>query len=525
METSIAAIDVGTNSVHMIVARASATGFEILTSEKVMVRLGSGEGDELTDAAMQRGVEALRKMKDIAVAYDADIHAVATSAVREAPNAANFLERIRSETGIDVRVISGSEEARLIFLGVSRCLALGPEKTLMIDIGGGSTEFSLSEGGHLQFAQSLKLGAVRLTEKFLPNGVLKAEATAKLRRHINSKFSMISHELRDAGFSRVIVSSGTCETIARMVALRRTGTIPQSMNGFQFTHDDFDLVLKEILDCETPKARSELTGMDTKRSDIIAAGALVLREVVESLNVDRLEYSDYSLREGVLFDAIGGAFDVGSESIDTSHDSVLRLAQRCSVNMSHAGHVAMLSRQLLAQISEIFDVDPSLDKVLTSAAYLANTGAAISYSKHHLHSYYIIRNADLLGFTDDEIEMIALIARYHRKSIPKPSHPEFARLSDQQQEDIELLAGVLRVATALDRSHDQSVTSVRVSPVTEDGDADSHSSDDVGRLLISIATANTSHHHMTELNLHTARERINLLEIALDADVEVDFAS
>lgn len=510
----------------MIVARASATGFEVLTSEKEVIRLGTGGNDVLSDDAMDRGIRALHKMRGIANAYGAQIFAVATSAVREAKNADDFIGRIHTEIDIPVKIISGSEEARLIFLGVSNCLALGDDKVLMVDIGGGSTEFSLSRGGHLDFAQSLKLGAVRLTDMFLTDAILNDAAVNKMVRHISSKFSLIAHDLRSYQPHRVVLSSGTAETIARMAAIRRTGSTPLTMNGFTFSRAELEVVFKEIIDCETPKERSLLDGMDPKRGDIIAAGAIILRVIVKGLDVEQLEYSDYSLREGVLFDSIDRIFGTSVGDIDSSLDSVRRLAQRCSVDMNHAAHVAYLSAEILRRLGLIFDIDTSNERLLVAAAYLANSGAAVSYSKHHLHSYYIIRNGDLLGFTDEEIEMIALIARYHRKAAPKQSHPEFARLDDEQQAQIELLAGILRIATALDRSHDQCVSRVEISLTTPRDGARAHDiAGRSGQLVFAFELSKSSSEQSAELNRQTACERTTLLEEVLGEEIAIRFSS
>lgn len=509
---NIAAIDVGTNSVHMIIAKASSAGFEIITSSKEMVRLGTGGGDSLSLAAMDRALGALEKMKDVADVHKADVHAVATSAVREASNASDFIERVKAETGINVHIVSGPEEARLIFLGVSKRLMLRDDSVLMIDIGGGSTELSLSRNGHLEFAQSLKLGAVRLTEMFLKSAELDQQSIDRLIRHVRARVSLVAHDVKNFDFDRVVVSSGTCETIARMASLARGNQNSASLNGVPFSGEEVRTVTQRILECGTSKERASLQGLDPKRSDIIVAGALILREIVRMLKIKSLEYCDYSLREGVLFDAMSKTFGVAQSEIDASFDSVVRLAQRCSVDLIRSAHVTDLALQILRQLCEIYDLDEIDERILIAASYLANSGASISYSKHHLHSYYIIRNADLLGFNDDEIEMIALIARYHRKSTPKQTHPEFARLNDEQRFQIELLAGILRIATALDRSHDQCVSRIKVIP---DRGIKRDRNSAVGKkkfqLTFRIGTYDGASNEAIELNIDSARENSQML--------------
>lgn len=238
--------------------------------------------------------------------------------------------------------------------------------------------------------------------------------------------------------------------------------------------------------------------MDAKRSDIIVAGGTILHEVMKALRIETFEFSEYALREGVLVNAARARGLIEDDAIDAGLGSVMRLAERCSVDLVHSSHVAMLSRKILSLVSRRFEVDTSLGRLLEAAALLANTGNAVSYSKHHLHSYYIIRNADLMGFTDEEIEVIALTARYHRKSAPKSSHAEFARLPEDRQHDVELMAGIIRIATGLDRSHDQSVTELNSS--FRDG------------LLTVTPRPSTGSDETLALNIFTAQERVDLLE-------------
>lgn len=460
----VAAIDVGTNSVHMVVARVGRTGFDVITTEKEVVRLGAGlDGDdEITPEAIERGVAALVRMSRIADAHDARVRAVATSAVREAPNRDDFIAAVRGATGIDIEVISGGEEARLIHLGVGRSLDLRGGSVLTIDIGGGSTEFCVSVRGSLRIAQSLKMGAVRMTDSHLPGGVVNDQGVKRLRDKIRSTLAPLAHDISRIGFDRVVVSSGTNEALARMVAATRT-TTPQSLNGFVFAATELDDVTEEVLDRVRPEQRVGLEGLDTKRVDIIAAGAVILREIGRVLKIKSFEYSDYALREGVLVDTARRLGLMDADPVDPGLESATRLAERCSVDLAHAGHVAQLATRVLRAVGRHYEVDPSLERLLRAAALLANTGNAIGHTRHHVHSYYIIRNADLVGFVDEEIEMIALTARYHRKSGPKDSHDEFMRLSTDRRHDVELMAAVLRIATALDRSHDQCIVDVRSS--------------------------------------------------------------
>lgn len=510
-ETSvIAAVDVGTNSVHMVVARVTSAGFEVLTTEKEIVRLGVGGTDKLSPAAVDRGVAALKRMRRIADAHQATIRAVATSAVREADNADDFVGRVEAEAGISVEVITGAEEARLIWLGVRQALVLGDETTLVIDIGGGSTEFAVSSGDELHLAQSLKLGAVRLTDAFRLGDNPDGEAIRDLRAHIRSKLAGLVHDIAAIGFERVVLSSGTCETVARMVASRRGESVPTVMNGFAFSTVDVVAVRKEILACANGRERAALSGMDPKRADIIVAGVVLLDEILKALDVDTVRYCEYALREGLLADTISHEMGDDHHRLDAGMQSVMRLAGRCSVDLQHNGHVAWLASRIFRDLSRFYDIDPALERLLNAAAYLSNAGNAVSYSRHHQHSYYIIRNADLLGFTDHEIELIALTARYHRKSLPKDSHPEFVRLSTDDRFSVEVLAGILRIATGLDRSHDQCTTDVSVKlSRRKTGDE------------VVITAMQTCRDEAGELNLYTASKGKELLERVLGDSVSI----
>lgn len=499
----VAAIDIGTNSVHMVIAEIDHLGFHILTTEKEVVRLGAGvKGfDHLEDSAIERGLSALRRMKNIAHAHSAVIRTVATSAVREADNGEDFVRRVKDEVGIEVAVITGAEEARLIALGVQHSLSLGNEKVLMIDIGGGSTEFTVARGSKTLVSQSLKLGAVRLTDKFFGSGTSSADFQ-KARAFVSSTLAPLANDIRTVGFQRVVVSSGTCETIVRAALLQQGKEFGATLNAQSIDRADVENVLNAIAACKTTEGIMAIPGIDAKRAEIISAGSLILHEICRQLKVNKLEYSDFALREGVLIDAMEQILSSPSSKRNAARDGVLRFAQRCSVEIQHAEHVARLSIEMFRSLSRKFELDDRLLPLLESAALLANVGTSVSYSKHHLHSYYMIRHSELVGFTANEIELIALTARYHRKGSPKKSHEEYALLSQSDQEAVDLMAGILRIATGLDRSHDQCVIGVGTSLRETDGKDQ----------VIFNLKSQCDNRELLELNLYTAQERTDLLE-------------
>jgi exopolyphosphatase/guanosine-5'-triphosphate,3'-diphosphate pyrophosphatase len=506
----LAAIDVGTNSIHLVIARLGAGGrFETVTREKAVVRLGHGGGDmkRLEPDAIERGVVALERMGRLAAASGAPVRAVATSAVREAENADEFL-KAAARVGVDVEVISGHEEARLIHLGALQAVPVYDRRVLVIDVGGGSTEVVVGERGRTLAVRSFKLGAVRLTDRFFPGGVVDTAAVASCRSSIRSVLAAFEREVARLGFEVAVASSGTAEALAR-VSHALNGADPlRTYNCFEFSRADLDAVVAALLAAETPAERRLVPGLDADRADIIVAGALVLEGVAEAFGIERFTFSDYALREGVLLDTLEREQGRATHHLrDVARRSVRHLAERCDDDLPHSAHVAALALQIFDATAAMHALPDEARNHLEAAALLANVGLVISHTKHHLHSYYVIRNSDdLAGFTDREVEIIALVARYHRKSAPKPTHQGYSRLDEESRRTVRVLAGILRVAIGLDRSHDQRVKRVTAS---------------VGerRLLLDVTPRRRSDD--LSLEFFSAGERSGLLSESLGAQVEL----
>jgi exopolyphosphatase/guanosine-5'-triphosphate,3'-diphosphate pyrophosphatase len=466
-ERPLAALDIGTNSFHLVVARPAVDGrFETLTREREVVRLGHGGGDmkQLSPEAIDRGIACLRRMRHIADSFDATLRAVATSAVREAVNALAFLERARDEAGIEIEVISGAEEARLIHLGVLQAVPVFEQRMLLVDIGGGSTEVVIGERGETLAARSFKLGAVRLTDRFFPGGRVDPKAIAPFRQYVRGILSHFQHEVDELGFEVAVASSGTAESVARMTHAA-TGAEPlRTYNCYEFTTPELAGVVGELLGRRTPSARTKVPGLEAGRADIAPAGALILETVATTFGVERITFSEAALRDGVLVDTVGRIRADGTlhHLGDVSRRSIRQLAERCDDDPAHSAHVARLAVELFDGLAPVHGLDHAAREYLEAGALLANVGLVVAHSKHHLHAYYVIRNSELAGLTDLEIEIIAQIARYHRKSEPKASHPEWAALDTRDQALVRALAGILRVAIGLDRSHRERVSGVRV---------------------------------------------------------------
>jgi exopolyphosphatase/guanosine-5'-triphosphate,3'-diphosphate pyrophosphatase len=523
---NFAALDIGTNSVHLVVARPTAgAGFETITREKEVVRLGSGGGDMkvMTPEAIDRGVAALARMRAVADGHDAVLRAVATSATREALNARDFVARAAAEANVDIEVISGLEEARLIHLGVLQAVPVFDRRLLLVDVGGGSTELLLGESGETLAARSFKLGAVRLTDRYFPGGAVTAKAVRSCRDQVRATIEHFRRDVERWGFDVAIASSGTAETAARMVhAARFRGAAWEPLrtyNCFEFTAEELAAIAAELAGHRTAEARVKLPGLDAPRADIIVAGGLILSTIAETFGVECFTFSEAALREGVLVDTMS-RFEESQRSglvvhhlRDVSRRSIQQLVDRCDEDPQHSRHVASLAVALFDQLPDLRRLDELLDvastrlsdrEYLEAGALLANVGLVVAHSKHHVHAYYIIRNSELTGLTDGEIEIIAQIARYHRKSEPKASHPEFAALEPTGQDVVRSLAAVLRVAIGLDRRHDGRVAAVDVA----DGDT-------VAVRAIAAGDADV------DLEVYAARERTGLLARVLGRPVEV----
>jgi len=436
---NIAALDIGTNSFHMVVAKVVDQGFEVIAREKESVRIGHGAGEmkELSPEAMDRGIVCLTRMQQVAASLNADIVAVATSAVREAKNKGEFIRRARRESLIDIQVISGVEEARLIHLGALHGIGR-PESTMFLcDIGGGSTEVVIGNDDEEMLARSFKLGAVRLTDRFFATETLHPSAVGSCR-----------------AFARFHAQSGEPE--------------PRTFNRFEFTRIQVSETVKALAACTTVEERQKKFGIDKNRAQIILAGAIILEAICDVYGVGTLMFSDYALREGVLIDALRRR-GLGPQSND--HDpalhSVRQLSERCDDRIEHSENVARLAVQIFDQMQTTLDLDNDSRRLLEAASLLANVGVVISHSKHHLHSYYVIRNSELVGLSDREIELIAQIARYHRKGEPKLDHAPFAALNENDRHIVRSLAGILRISVGLDRTHDGRVKKVSVD-ISED---------------------------------------------------------
>ena len=464
----LAAIDIGTNSVHMIIVRVRPDlSFEVVDREKDMVRLGAGglDGRRLTDSAIEAALQTLTKYKRLAESHAVDeIIATATSAVREAENGADFVATVRRDVGIRIRIISGNEEARLIHRAAAYAAGVGGRPSVVIDIGGGSVELTLGTAARMQIGGSFKIGVIRLTERFVASDPLSDEDERRIVRYVRRQTSVLVRAIRKRGFHRVVGTSGTIQALG-LLATRDGGDLRnRRINAKLFRR------VRRALTATTLQQRLAMPGLDPRRADVMVAGAVLLDTLLRFLGASELTLCDFALREGLILDYIkknGAHIRTVERYPDVRRRSVIELAERCNYIVRHATQVARLSLSLFDATQPQHGLGAQEREWLEYAALLHDIGGQISYEGHHKHSQYLIRHGGLRGFEPDEITIISLVARYHRQSTPKKSHEDFGKLSSSNRRIVRLLAAVLRLAEGLDRSHTQVVGAIEVSDASD----------------------------------------------------------
>jgi exopolyphosphatase/guanosine-5'-triphosphate,3'-diphosphate pyrophosphatase len=454
----LAALDVGSNSVRLLVAEFDpVAGLSVIDEVKDQPRLAQGLAatGRLDDAAIERALQALRRMRDVCDRRGVRrLSAVATAAVREASNGAEFVARVREELGIPLRVIDPETEAALSYRSVAHHFQLDDSRTLVADIGGGSLELIGAVNGLVELSQSLPLGAVRLTELYLGDGRDGIAGLRKLRSQIRKQLRRGVGE-REWSAARVIGSGGTFTNLARMAVSRRGGAPVEMVHGLSLSTAEVEHLL-EWLATKTPDQRRAIPGLNPQRADIILAGVAVCAELLAFAGARSITVSAYGLREGLLLEMAGAGAERRSDPLRL----VREFAERCQSDRRHVEHVRHLALLLFDQLGPHLGAHPDERFLLESAGLLHDVGQIVSYRGHHRHSRELIMHADRLNLTPRDRLLVALVSRYHRKSGPKKSHPEYAALPREDRQIVRRLSALLRVADGLDRGHTAIVESL-----------------------------------------------------------------
>jgi exopolyphosphatase/guanosine-5'-triphosphate,3'-diphosphate pyrophosphatase len=469
----IAAIDIGTNSIHMIVVNVRPDlSFEVIDREKDMIRLGAGglDGRSLTTTAMSAALQTLTKFKRLAETHKVDeIIAAATSATREAENGGDFIAEVDRQIGIRIRVISGTEEARLIHLAAGYGVDVGGNTAVVIDIGGGSVEVTLGTATQLALGKSFKVGVIRLTERFVKSDPLSGHDERRLVKHLNEEMGGYLSQVAMRKFDRVIGTSGTILSLGAM-ALAEGGERPEDLRNRRVPAKALHRLRKRLTTYNIEE-RLAMPGMDPRRADLSVAGSVLLDTIVRRVGADEFILCDLALREGLVLDYIhrnSSTIRKVERYPDVRRRSIVELGERCGYWSEHAQQVARLALSLFDQTRSVHGLGDRERDWLEYGALLHDVGVHISYERHHRHSYYLIKNGDLRGFDPMEIEVIALLARYHRQATPKKSHEGYGDLPGGVRKAVKALSAMVRLAEGLDRSHAQALEGIDLYPRGDD---------------------------------------------------------
>lgn len=505
----IAAVDLGSNSFHLVVAEVRADGtFEPLVREKEMLRLGdvvSREGLVTPDAA-DAAVATMRRFRMLAEAADAtEILACATSALRSASNGDAVLDRIEAEAGIAADVIDGREEARLIFTAIRTAVLIDPGPALCFDLGGGSVEIMVGDATGMQWAASERLGVARLSAQYVNSDPISKGDRRRLREHLVDVLAPLAVEVQRFEPKMAIGSSGTLEDLAEMVAARREESVPRSLNQLSFSREEFAPLYRELIQ-STSSQRQRMKGLDSKRVELIVAGAEFLNTAMELFEVDELTISEWALREGMVLEAVGrhDPVDLTDDPRAIRRASIQALARRFSWPESHSRHVAKLSVDLFDQLRELHGLGDDDRELLEYAAFLHDIGEHVAHDGHDRHAAYLVAHGQLRGFDPEEILLLTALVRWHRRGDPKAADDLVGELDEAQRDKVRQLASLLRIADGLDRSRNQVITGLaaRVGP---------------SLVLLRLQTNGQD----PELELWGARRKRELFEKTFDRELEL----
>ena len=460
----LAAIDVGSNSIRLVVAEVQEDGeYRVLDEERAMTRLGQGllETSRLAPDTMGRTLEVIGKMKKIADGFGvAELRAVATSAVREAENGETFRREAWRRHRVRIEVISPDEEARLAFLSAIRRFNLEGQSIAVADIGGGSLEVVLAAGSVVDRVHPLELGAVRLTEQFVRSDPLKRKHWKALKRAIDGA---LDAEIGTPPFTVDVIvgSGGTFSALGGMIRHEREGR-EGNPHGYTVTRAEVTRLLARLLELPLDE-RKQLPGLPPARADIIVAGAAAVVRLAKHLRAGHIIVNDGGVRDGLMLSMLAELPGTPAAPAPATGrlDAALAFARKCRSNERHGEHVAGLAGELFDALARRHKLPAESRELLVASALLHDVGFLINHQGHHKHAYHLIMHSDLAGFSAREIEVIANVVRYHRRALPRKKHANFRRLTQDDRRLVRKLAGILRIAVALNRSHTQVITGLR----------------------------------------------------------------
>lgn len=462
-------LDIGTNSIHLLIAEIGRDmSFDVAGRAKDMTRLGDGtlKSGFIPHDKLERAVSVVKNFVQLARNRGVNkLMGFATAAIREASNGGEFIDRIQREAEMTVRTVTGDEESRLIYLAVRHFVDLTGGPSLIVDIGGGSAELIVGTDKELLYARSLKLGGARLKDLFITKFPVPKSDHERIHRHLRDSLTHVLEEVRKFPVRQVIGTSGTLINLGSVILGLREGEPLSIPHGFRYTQKELE-ELHKILARSDLEELAALKGIDPNRQDMLLPGACLMLEVLEAAKLDTVTLCDKAIREGAILDFIAknrGRLALEAEVPNVRLRSVLQLANRCEYDQPHAKETARLSLALFDQLPLPRDLRPGARELLEYGALLHDIGYHVSFNQHHKHAWYLIKNSELSGFSQEEVDIIACLARYHRMRGPQKHDAWMEGLTKEDRQTVKVLTAVLRVADALDRSHFHVVDTLKVS--------------------------------------------------------------
>jgi exopolyphosphatase / guanosine-5'-triphosphate,3'-diphosphate pyrophosphatase len=467
--TRIAAIDVGSNSVRLVVAEVLPTGgYRVLDEERENTRLAAAltKTGRLDPKAADATVTTLRNFLSIANGYGvSQVRAIGTSALRDAEDGHEFCDRVRKGLKLSIEVISANEEARLAFLSVARAFDISGRKVAVADIGGGSTEIVLASSGLVDQVYETKLGVVRVAEECEVTGKSTAKQVSGMRGFVDRA---LRKEIGKLPFvPDMLFGTGGTFTALASIIMAQQGVSGQPMWGYRVTRAQIRHLLSDLASMSLAE-RCKVQGLSPQRADIIVAGLGIIECVMRELRVNVVQVHTRGVRDGLLLTMVQPSSMPPVVSTEDRRTAIEEFAKNCGVDLPHARQVSRIAGSLWQQLATPLGLKKEDGELIEAAALLANVGYLINFEGHHKHSYHLIVNSELPGFERRQLQLLANVARYHRGTRPKRKHENFAELAPEDQQRVRTLAAILRLALALDRTHQQSVGEVRTR-VTMDG--------------------------------------------------------